>query len=309
MQRIDLDAIAAQKPVNDRLLVDGMGRGLAHVRVGHHLDVVQEDHPDVRNRRGSAGQRGLQAVVFLIRDFQRDVAVARFHFGHAGGGVGHELDRHGLELGRAAPVVFVRLQADIGVALELLDHIGAGTDGCRLEAFGTDAFVIGLGQDVAGQEIHPLEDRRVELGDIGDDLVALDAVVGQRAPDELDRAAGFGVGDAGQRPSHVFRRQRAAVMPGHAVTDGHPDLGLVVVPAPFGQDAGGGFQVGLLQDVLVEDRLIDALDRRVHSAWADGRIPGGQVDVIGDDQLFDGLGASGKSESAKRKRGSRKLQE
>jgi hypothetical protein len=36
----------------------------------------------------------LQPVVFLVGHFQRDVAVAGFDFGHPGGGIGDELDRH-----------------------------------------------------------------------------------------------------------------------------------------------------------------------------------------------------------------------
>lgn len=178
LQRVDLDAVAGQEPVDDGLLVNGVGGGHPHVGVGHHLDVVEENHPDVADRRGDACQRAaLQPVVFLIGHFQRDVGVAALHLGHPGGGVGDELDCHGVELGLAAPIVGVGLQTDEGVPLELFHHVGAGADGGGLEALGADLFVIGLGQDVAGEEIHPLEDRRVELGDVGNDLVALDPVV------------------------------------------------------------------------------------------------------------------------------------
>jgi hypothetical protein len=52
-----------------------------------------------------ASGAALQAVIFLVGHFQRDMAVARFHLGHAGGGIGDELDRHGVEIGLAAPVV------------------------------------------------------------------------------------------------------------------------------------------------------------------------------------------------------------
>jgi hypothetical protein len=73
-------------------------------------------------------------------------------------GVGHELDRDRLEGRLAAPVGRVGLEPEEGVALELVDHVGAGADGRGLEAFRADALVIGLRQHIAGEEAHPLEE-------------------------------------------------------------------------------------------------------------------------------------------------------
>lgn len=150
------------------------------------------------------GQRGLQGVVFLVRNLKRDMRVARFHLGHPGDGVGHELDRNGVEIGLAAPVIGVGFQPHIGAMLELVDHVGAGADGGGLKALGPDLFVIGLGQDVAGQEIHPFEDRGFKPRHVGGHGVALGPDIGQRSPDELDRVAGLFIRCTGQRPGHIL---------------------------------------------------------------------------------------------------------
>ena len=56
LQGVDDHAIAAQQALDDRLLVDRVHRGLAHVVVGHRLDVGDEEHRDVGDRRAHAGQ-------------------------------------------------------------------------------------------------------------------------------------------------------------------------------------------------------------------------------------------------------------
>jgi len=81
------------------------------------------------------------------------------------------------------------------------------------------------------------------------------------------------VGGAGQRPGDIFGGEWRSIMPGHAFADGHHDLGLVVVPAPVGQQTGCRRKVWLLQDELVEHRLVDPLDCRVDRRRADCRIP------------------------------------
>ncbi|ENN87229.1 hypothetical protein RHSP_24919 [Rhizobium freirei PRF 81] len=73
-------------------------------------------------------------------------------------------------------------------------------------------------------------------------------------------------------------------MPGDALADVHPDLGLVVVPAPGRQQARLKLQVRSLADELVEDRAIDRLDRRIDRRWPCSRVERGQVDVEGDGQ-------------------------
>ena len=168
---------------------------------------------------------GDQPVILLIGDFERHLRGAGFDLGDAARRVGDELDRHVLEGRLAAPVVRVGLEPHEGVALEFLDHVGAGADRRLLEAFGADLLVIGLRQDVAGQERHPLEIDRVELHDVAGDLVAVDLEVVDVLPDELDRVAGLLVAGALQRPDHVLGREGRAVMPGHAFAHRHHDLG------------------------------------------------------------------------------------
>ena len=228
---------------------------------------------------------GDQAVVFLVGDFQRHLRAAGFDLGDAARRIGDELDRHVVEGRLAAPVVRVGLEAHEGVLLELVDHVGAGADRRLLEAFGADLLVIGLRQDVAGEERHPLEQRRVELDDVAGDLVAVDLEVADVLPDELDRVAGLFLAGALQRPDHVLGGERRAVMPGDAFAHRHHHLLVVVAPAPFGEQARREGQVGLLRDELVEHRLVDALDGRVDRRGPGRRVPGRQVDVVGDGQL------------------------
>ncbi len=71
-------------------------------------------------------------------------------------------------------------------------------------------------------------------------------------------------------------------MPGHAGADVHPHLGLVVVPAPGGEQPRLEREVRLLADELVEHRAIDRLDGRVHRRGTGGRVERRQVDVVGD---------------------------
>ena len=47
-----------------------------------------------------------------------------------------------------------------------------------------------------------------------------------------------------ERPDDVLGRERRAVVPDDALAHVHPDLGLVVVPAPVGQQAGLEREVG-----------------------------------------------------------------
>ena len=273
LQRVDRHAVARQQAIHDGLFVNRGHSGFAHVGVGHHFDVVQEDHPDVGHGRCIGVHIALQAVVFFIGHFQRDMAGPAFNLGHTGGGVGHELDRHRVKVRLAAPVVGIGLQAHKGVLFELFHHIGAGANRGLFKPFRAHCGVICLGQHIAGQEIHPLKDRGVELFDIGRNRVAIHREIGKRGPDEVDRVAGFGVGGALKAPCHVFGGKGRTVVPSHAFAHGHVHLGLVIVPAPFGQQTGGGFQVGLLQDELVKHRLVQALNGRVHRRGACGRIP------------------------------------
>src|SRR5262249_61648748 len=111
------------------------------------------------------------------------------------------------------------------------------------------------------------------------DLEVVDA-----GPNECDRVAAVRLGLALNRPDNVFRRQLRAVMPDYAFADVHPDLGLVVVPAPAGEQAGLEGEIGLLADILIEDRAVDRLDGRVDRRRPDLRVERWKVDVVGDVQ-------------------------
>ena len=78
-------------------------------------------------------------------------------------------------------------------------------------------------------------------------------------------------------------------MPDDALAHVHPGLGLVVVPAPFRQQAGREGKIGVLPDILIVDRAIDRLDRRIDRRRPCRRIERRQVDVEGDRQLVAGL--------------------
>ena len=112
-----------------------MDRREPHVLVGHRLDVVQEDHRDVGDRRGDALQAGLclQPVELLVGDVEDDLALAGIDLGDAARRVRHELDDDRLVGRRAAPIAIVRGELQEGVLLELHDLVGAGADGRRLE--------------------------------------------------------------------------------------------------------------------------------------------------------------------------------
>ncbi len=224
----------------------------------------------------------LQAIEFLVRNFEGQIRAAGFNFGDAAGGIGDELEHHGLEGRLAAPIAGMRLQPQERVAFERIDLVGAGADRRLLESFGADFLVIGLRQDVTGEERHPFEQRRLELQHVAGNGIAVDLVVADLGPDELDRVAALRVGRALQRPHHVVRRHRRAVMPGRALAHLHADFGAVGVPAPFGQKARLEREIRRLADIGIEHRLVDRLDRRIDRGQADGRVERRQVDVIGD---------------------------
>ncbi len=289
LQRMQRHAVAFQQAVDDQFLVDRVMRREAHIAIQHRADIVDEQHADIRNRPVGAADTvtRTQAVVFLIGHFEGDMAVAALNLGDATRGIGDKADGHALELGRTAPVIGVGAQPDEGVALETLDHVGAGSDGRRLEALWADLLVVVPGQHIAGQEIHPLEDRRLEAQHVGSDAVAVDLEIADRGPDELDRVARLLSRGTFQRPHHILGRKGHTVMPCHAFAHIHPDLAVVLVPAPIRDQARLGAEIRRLADVAVEDGQIDALDRRVDRRGADRRVPAGQIHVIGDDQLVD----------------------
>src|ERR1700722_5342089 len=284
LQRIDGNAVAAQQLFDDRCLVDRMAHRETDVLVVHHAAVGDEDHADIRNRLALALQTRLvlETIILLIRDLERHVRLAALDFGHAAGRVWHELEDHGLERGLADPVFRIGLEAEIGVALVGVDHIGTGADRLLLEALRADLLEIGLGQDVAGKEGHPLEQVGHELLDVGGDAFAVDVEVVDAGPHERDRIAAIGLGLAFDRPNDIFRRKRRAVVPDHALAHVHPDFGLVVVPAPAGEQARLESQIGLLAHILIEDRAVDPLNGRVDRGRPDLRIERRKVNVVGD---------------------------
>ena len=233
----------------------------------------------------------LEPVVLLVRHFEGDIRGAAFDFGDAAGRVRYELEHDGLERGLAAPVFRVGLEPQVGVALISVDHVGAGADRLFLEALGADLFVIGLGQHVAGEERHPLEEHRVVLLHVGGDAMAVDLEVVDAGPNERHRIAAFRVAFALDRPNDVFGRKRRAVVPDDILPHVHPNLGLVVVPAPAGEQAGFECQIGFLADVLIEYRAVDRLDRRIDRGGPDVGVEGRQVDVISDVERVAGGGA------------------
>ena len=243
-----------------------MAGGETHVFIEHDgLDIGQGDHRNVGDGRRHADEAllGLKAIVFFVGDVESDLRLAGFDFRDAARSVGHEFDDHRLERRLAAPVIGVGFEAHESVALVFLDHIGAGANRRGFEAFGADLSVIGFRQDIAGQERHPFEQGRIEFLDVaGDDVVGRDEIVDFR-PDEIDRIAGLRIGGALQRPDDVFGGERRAVMPGRALAHFHFYFLVVVGPAPFGDEAGRERQIRFLRDILIEHRLIDALDRRV----------------------------------------------
>ena len=315
-QGLDGHAVAAQQPVHDGLLVDRHHRRLAHVDVGHRLDIVEEDHGDVGDRRRDAFQAVLRAqpVVFLERDVEGEVGAAALDFGDARRRIGDELEHDGLEGRRVAPIVRIGLQAHEGAALELVHHVGAGAHRLLLEARLADLLVVVRRQDVGGEERHPFEQVRRILLDVAGDDVALGLQVGDRGPDEGDGVAGLRVGDALQVPDDVLRRDRRAVRPFGALAHLHADFRLVLVPAPSGQQAGPEAQVGILVDILVEHAFVDRHELRVDRGQAGGRVPGRQRDVIGDGERVADGGRRGmveqqRAEAGRRAGGARGVQE
>jgi hypothetical protein len=194
-------------------------------------------------------------------------------------------------------------QPNIGVALELLDHIGPAADRLVFPALGAGGGIGLLRQHVAGQEGHPLEQRRLEFLDVGGDGVAVDAEVVDLAPDELDRVAARGIAGALQRPDHVFGGDRGAVVPERVLAHRHQHLGLVLVPAPFGQQAGLEGQVGVLVDIGIEHRLVIGLDGRVDRRRPGGRVPRRQRNVVGDGQDLLFLAAARQQQRTGKRRG------
>jgi hypothetical protein len=97
------------------------------------------------------GEIGLlsQALELLEGQFDGEVGSAAFHFGGAAGGIGHELEDDCLESRLGTPVFRKRLQPNIGVALELLQHIRARPDGSSFEALRASGGVSLLGQHIA----------------------------------------------------------------------------------------------------------------------------------------------------------------
>ena len=226
---------------------------------------------------------------------------AAFDLSHTARAVRHELEDHRLERALRAPILFVSFQTEERIALILVHHVGAGADRLFLEPFRADLLVVGLRQNIAGQERHPFEDCRIELLDVGGDAIAVDLVVAETAPDELNRIAGLRVARALQRPNDVSRRKRRTVVPDDPFAHVHPGLGLVVVPAPFGQKPGSEGKVWILADVLIVDRPIDRLDGRIDRGGSNGRIERRKIDVIGDRQRVARL--RGRDSSAKQKFG------
>ena len=285
-----------------RLLVDRVTHGETDILVVHHPAIGDEDHADVRNRRDLAFQASLalEPVVLFVGHFERDVRRAAFDLGDAAGGIGNELEHHGLEGGLAAPVFRIGLETQIGVALIGVDHVRAGADRRFLEALRADLFEVGLGQHVAGEERHPLEEHRVVLLHVGGDALAVDLEVVDAGPDERDWIAAVRLAFALDRPNDVFRRERGAVVPDDVFPHVHPHLALVVVPAPGGEQAGLEGEIGLLADVLIEDRAIDRLDGRIDRGRPDLRVEGRQVDVVGDVECAAG-GRNGKALRSKQR--------
>ena len=226
----------------------------------------------------------LQAVELLIGNFEGDVRAARFDFGDAAGRIGHEFEHHGFECRLRTPILRMRLEPQECVALEGVNLVRAGSDRRLLKTFGADLLEIGFRQHIAGEERHPLEQRRLEFQHIAGNGVAVDLVVADFRPDELDRIAAFRVGRARQRPDHVFRRHRRAVVPDRILANLHRHFRLIRVPAPFGQKTRLERQIRRLADIGVEDRLVDRLDGRIDRGHADRRIERRQIDIVGDGQ-------------------------
>src|ERR1700722_2145164 len=78
-------------------------------------------------------------------------------------------------------------------------------------------------------------------------------------------------------------------MPNDTFAYVHPNLALVVVPAPGGEQAGLEGKIGLLPDILIKDGTVDRLDRWVDRGRPGLRIKRRQVDVVGDvERVADG---------------------
>ena len=285
-QRIDQHCIALQQLIHDGLLVHRVNHGQAHILVEHRVLVGDEDHPDVRDRVRDAGQVGLlgEAVELLERHFQRQIGGPALHLCDAARCIGNELEHDRLESRLRPPVLGERLEPDERVALELFHHVGTAADRLRFESLRALGRISLLGKHVASEEGHPLEQRGLELLDVGGDDVTVDLEVADLAPDELDRVAGLGIARALQRPDDVLGRDRRAVVPEGSLAHRHLHFGPVLAPAPLGEQPRLEREVGLLVDVRIEHRLVDRLDRRVHCRWPGGRIPGRQRDVVGDRQ-------------------------
>ena len=209
LQRVDGRGIATHQLFGDGLLVDRHDGRHAHVLVIHDIDVVEEDHADIghRSRHASQALLALQPVEFLERHVDRHIRRTGFDFCHAARGVGHELVDHCIKSGLAAPIIGIGLQTHKGIALELVDHVGPSAHRLGFEAFHANFFIIGLGHHIAGEEGHPLEQRRLKGQYIGGDLVAIDHEVADLRPDEGNRVAAIHLAGAFERPHHVISRE------------------------------------------------------------------------------------------------------
>jgi hypothetical protein len=151
--------------------------------------------------------------------------------GYPGRRVGHELEDHGLKRRLVAPTMGIGLEPEEGVALILVDHIGARADRLLLEAFRADFLVIGLGQHVAGKERHPHEEGRLEADGVCSNPIAVDLVIAGGRPDEGNGIGAVFLAGALERPDDILRSQRRAVLPLDVLSNVHPELRLVVAPA------------------------------------------------------------------------------
>jgi len=228
---------------------------------------------------------GLEPVILLERNAERDVGLAALDLGDPRARVGDELDGDAAKSGRRAPVLVERPQLDVGAGDELLDQVSPRPDRLLLEAGGADLLVVLLRDRIAGEEGHPLEQIGDVLLDVAGNVVAFGLEASDARPDDrADRVACLRVGGAVQVPDDVLRRHGCAVAPEGAAAHFHLALGLVGVPAPLGEQAGLERRVVVLVDELVEDAFPERLQRRVHRRRAARRVPAGQGDVVGEDE-------------------------
>ena len=275
LQGVDRNAIPTKQVLDDRILVDSMSECLADVGIFHHFDIIEENHADVGNRRALADQSlfGSQSVVLLVWNLDCDVGTAAFDFRDAAAGIGHKFENDCLELWLGSPILVKTFQPDKTVSLELIDHIRAGTDRRGLKPFSTNFLVIFLWKDISGKKCHPLEQCRLKRNHITGDSIAIDAEIGNLAPNEHDWIAGVGMSGSFKRPHNILGCDLAAVMPVGIVTDFQPYFCPILIPSPTGQQSGLETQVRILINILIEYRLVDGLDGRIDCRQANRWIP------------------------------------